>query len=326
MKALLRCRRAAFSILAGVSLIFGGRLPAAENGPQLPSGSVVVPESIVTDAERQKIEDAISAKAPAVPTKPRKLLIFDLNVGYGGHPSIAYANIAFRRMGRKTAAFDTVVSHDPASFKRENLKQFDAVLFNNTVGNPFDDRALRESLLDFVRRGGGLAGIHGATVSFMKWPEGRETWPEFGKLIGGRGANHREQNERIVVKLDDPTHPINRVFGGKGFEYTGEFFRVGDPYSRDSVRVLLSIDTQRTNLDRPPYRGRQERADGDYALAWVRGYGQGRVFYCTIAHNPEVFWDPTMLKFYLAATQFVLGDLPAATAPSGKTAPDGSSK
>jgi hypothetical protein len=29
-----------------------------------------------------------------------------------------------------------------------------------------------------------------------------------------------------------------------------------------------------------------------------------------------VFWDPTMLQFYLAATQFVLGDLPGSTAPS----------
>jgi type 1 glutamine amidotransferase len=40
------------------------------------------------------------------------------------------------------------------------------------------------------------------------------------------------------------------------------------------------------------------------------------VFYCTIAHNPSVFWDAKMLEFYLAATQFALGDLPASTAPS----------
>jgi hypothetical protein len=44
-------------------------------------------------------------------------------------------------------------------------------------------------------------------------------------------------------------------------------------------------------------------------------------FYCTIAHNPYVFWDPKMLRFYLAATQFALGDLPAPTTPSAKLTP-----
>ena len=59
-------------------------------------------------------------------------------------------------------------------------------------------------------------------------------------------------------------------------------------------------------------------ADNDYALAWVRNYGRGRTFYCTIAHNPSVFWDPKMLEFYLGAVQFALGDLPAPTIPSAK--------
>ena len=34
------------------------------------------------------------------------------------------------------------------------------------------------------------------------------------------GAAHRSLEEKILVKLDDPSHPINRVFGGKGFEFT----------------------------------------------------------------------------------------------------------
>ena len=63
------------------------------------------------------------------------------------------------------------------------------------------------------------------------------------------------------------------------------------------------------------------REDNDYALAWVRNYGNGRVFYCTIAHGPAVFWDPKMLQFYLGAAQFVLGDLPAPTVPSARLTP-----
>ena len=56
------------------------------------------------------MEAALPAQAPAAPRKSRKLLIYDGNVGYGGHGSIPYANHAFTRMGEKTGAFTTEVS------------------------------------------------------------------------------------------------------------------------------------------------------------------------------------------------------------------------
>lgn len=271
--------------------------------------------------ERQKVEAAIPAKAFATPKKPRKLLIFDLNINYGGHPSAKTANLAFELMGRKTGAFETTVSRDPAVFRPESLRQFDAVFFNNNVGNLFEDAALRQSLVEFVVAGGGMMGCHGTSVAFTRWPGAVEDWPEFGVMIGGRGANHRANTEHVFIKLDDPGHPLNAPFGGKGFDYSSEFFRVHEPYSRNRVRVLFSIDTAKTDLTEGGKRTKMERADNDYALAWARNYGRGRTFYCTIAHNPYVFWDATMLRFCLAAAQFVLGDLPCPTIPSARLTP-----
>jgi hypothetical protein len=248
-------------------------------------------------------------------------LIFDLNVGYGGHRSISTCNLAFTLMGEKTGAFQTVISREPSIFKAESLSQFDAVFLNNTVGNLFEDPTLRQNLIEFVYSGGGLMGVHGTSVAFTKWPGAIEDWPEFAVCLGARGANHRASDEHVFIKLDDPTHPVNQAFAGQGFDYRDEFFRVHEPYSRNRVRVLLSIDTEKTDLRQGPAYGKLERADNDYALAWVRQYGRGRVFYCTIAHNPYVFWDPKMLQFYLAAAQFVLGDLPAPTTASAKLTP-----
>lgn len=279
-------------------------------------------ESLVANAtERARIEQAVPSSAVATPAKPRRLLIFTRNVGYGGHPSIAHANEAFTLMGRRTGAFETVVSDDPAVFARESLARFDAVLFNNTVGNGFTNADLRRNLREFVTGGGGLLGLHGASVAFTEWPGAREDWPEFGFMLGARGAAHKESDERAWLKLDDRDHPLNRVFGGRDFEYRDEFFRFGDPYSRLRVRVLLSLDTTKTDLDAGQARGNVFRADGDYAVAWVRNYGRGRVFYSSIAHNPYVFWDATMLRFYLGAIQFALGDLPAPTTPSFRLTP-----
>src|SRR4030042_1620436 len=254
----------------------------------------------VDSTQRRRIEEALPSKAFVSPRKKRRLLIFELNVGYGGHGSIPTANQACTLMGEKTGAFETVISKDPSVFKPENLKQFDAVFFNNTVGNLFEDSGLRQSLLEFVYGGGGLLGVHGTSVAFTRWPGAYEDWPEFGIMLGARGANHRDSDEHVFIKLDDPAHPVNQPFGGQDFDYRDEFFRFYEPYSRNRVRVLMSIDTEKTDFTGQP-RGNCIREDNDIALAWVRRTGRGRVFYCTIAHNPDGFWDPKMLQFYLAA-------------------------
>ncbi len=280
------------------------------------TGLKAIPES-----DLEKIKGALPDKAAVAPLRPRKLLLFVHNVGYGGHPSAEYANHAFTLLGEKTGAFQAVVSRDPSVFRRESLQQFDAVFFNNNVGNLFTDPDLRQNLVEFVTGGGGMLGVHGTTVAFTRWPGAVEDWPEFGRMIGARGANHRESTEHVFIKLDDPGHPLNAVFGGQGWEFRDEFFRVSDPYSRDRVRVLFSIDTARTDLKQGRGFGQLERADNDFALAWIRSYGRGRTFYCTIAHNPYVFWDPKMLQFYLGAIQFALGDLVAPTTPSSRLTP-----
>lgn len=272
---------------------------------------------VISDEDRAKIMDALPETAPASPKQPRKLLIFDVNVVYGGHPSRFYANLAFQEMGRKTGAFEVVISRDPAVFEKENLSQFDAVFLNNTVGNQFTDPRLRQNLLEFVYGGGGLMGMHGTAVAFWNWDGAGDDWQEFGRMLGGRGARHRDAQEKCFMKIDSPGHPLLAAFPKDGFELSDEFFRVGDPYSRDRVRVLFSIDNKKTDLSAKP----PEREDEDYAAAWVRHYGRGRVFYTTFGHNPYQFWDPAMLQFYLAAAQFALGDLDAPTIPSARLTP-----
>jgi type 1 glutamine amidotransferase/sugar phosphate isomerase/epimerase len=296
---------------------------AATSALALTCGATAVraTENAAAGNERELIEAALPARAFVAPRKPRKLLIFDRNVNYGGHASIPTANLAFELMGKKTGAFDTVVSRDPEVFRPESLRQFDAVFFNNTVGNLFTDPALRQSLVEFVYGGGGMMGVHGTSVAFTQWPGAVEDWPEFGLMLGARGAIHRASNEHVFIKLDDPAHPINQALGGRDFDYRDEFFRAQAPYSRNRVRVLFSIDNEKTDFQQDPRFTRPERADNDYALAWVRHYGRGRTFYCTIAHNPYVFHDPKLLPFYLAAAQFVLDDLPVPTIPSASLTP-----
>jgi type 1 glutamine amidotransferase/sugar phosphate isomerase/epimerase len=283
----------------------------------------VAEESLVPDAAQwSRIEKAMPAQATDKPEKPRRLLIFNRNVEYNGHrASILAGSEAFRQFGKKTGAFETTISEDPAAFDRDSLRKYDAVFLNNNIGSCVSESERRKNLLEFVTAGGGLMGVHGTSLAFTKWQwPPLEDWAEFGHMIGARGARHRGGyvQEPVVMALDDATHPLLSAFEGNSHPWSDEIFRFHDPYSRKNVRVLLRIDTDRTDLSTylPDDKDQCLRPDNDYALAWIRSYGKGRVFYSALAHSPHVFEDGKMLRFYLDAAQFVLGDLSANTTPS----------
>jgi type 1 glutamine amidotransferase len=263
--------------------------------------------------ERQKVEAALPQNAPAKPKRRRKLLVLDLNVAYGGHRSIPHANLALELMGKKTGAYEAVFSNDLDNLKYEKIKQFDAVYLNNTVGMIFVDPAVREGLTRFIREGGGLAGNHGVSHASMDWAE-------FGEMIGTKWGVHREATEQATIRIEDPSHPLTVPFAGKEFVYQDEYFRfpIG-PYSRDKLRVLLSIDVEKTDMNQGrPCPKPCVRPDNDYAVSWIRSYGKGRVFFCILGHNPTLYMTPHLAEYFLRGIQFILGDLEADTTPSSK--------
>lgn len=289
----------------------------------LPAGA---DESLVPDAAQwSRIERAMPNEATAKPQKPRRLLIFNRNIEYDGHrASIHAGSEAFKQFGKRTGAFEAIISENPAVFDRESLRAFDAVFLNNNIGSCVAEPERRKNLLEFITAGGGLMGVHGTSIAFTKWQwPPLEDWTEFGHMLGARGANHRHGylQEPVVMGLDDPSHPLLASFGGNSYPWTDEIFRFHAPYSRKNVRVLLRIDTDRTDLSTYKPGDSCLRADNDYALAWIRNYGKGRVFYSALAHSPHVFEDAKMLRFYLDATQFVLGDLPCPATPSAFLTP-----
>ena len=76
------------------------------------------------------------------------------------------------------------------------------------------------------------------------------------------------------------------------------------------------------------YPQRQQDHDGDdgklaaYARQrdWIKRCGDGRVFYCSLGHRKEIYWNKAVLAHYLAGIQWALGDLPADETPSAKLA------
>jgi type 1 glutamine amidotransferase len=289
----------------------------AERVAQLSHGIPIKGPDRLTPEEREKITAAIPRKAAATSKASRRLLVYDANIGYGGanggHRSIPAANMAIELFAKATGAYEAVFSNDLENFKYDRLRKFDAVFLNNTVGQIFVDPEIRAGLSRFVREGGGLAGYHGTSHASMDWPE-------FGEMLGAVEGSHREPTEMATVKIDDPTSPLVASFGGKAFVHQDEFYRfVEPPLSRDKVRVLMSIDIEKTDLNQGRGCGRPcVRPDSDYALSWIHTYGKGRVFFTALGHTPAFFTEANLSDFFFRGIQFVLGDLEADTTPSAK--------
>lgn len=273
-------------------------------------------KDLPSQEEIKKIENAVPKKTSALPKKPRKVLVFsDTRRFY--HSSIPYCKEAIYKMGEKTGAFSAVISDDLFMFESENLKKFDVVFLNNSCYEIFlpenfnklpedikktvkkRDKRLKENLKNFIKSGKGLALIHAGLGAFL------EDWQEFEEIIGAAYDNHPWNTEKIFIKIDDPSHPVNRAFIGKNFSIIHEIYQVKEPYSRKNLHVLISIDTDKTNMNVEGVH----RKDNDFALSWVKNYGKGKVFYCVFGSDPENFWNETILQHYLDGIQYVMGDL-----------------
>lgn len=275
-------------------------------------GQIPIPEE-----EVRLIQNALPTSPSVNPKRPRKVLIFSRAWGYK-HSSIPYGDVAFKLMGEKTEAFRTVVSYDLSQFESDQLSSFDAVVLNNTNNEIFlpenfidlsseekaralrKDARLKKNLVEFIAGGKGLALIHAGIASFREWPE-------FGEITGARFDNHPwNAGSTVTLKVEEPKHPVTLGFDKQLFQITDEIYQFKGNYSRKRLQVLLSLDTERTDMNKG---NAIHRTDGDFGLSWVKDYGQGRIFYCALGHQHDIFWNPQVLRHFLAGIQFAVGDL-----------------
>jgi type 1 glutamine amidotransferase len=146
----------------------GPLFPAYVPGDSLPQNQTPHAEDVAA------MQAALPAAAPAKPRRPRKVLVLGRASGFV-HSSIPLAARTIEEIGKKTGAWSTTITYDAADITDANLKQYDAIFLSSTTGEFLDDpadaaatAARRKALLDFVRGGKGLAGIHAATDGYHK--------------------------------------------------------------------------------------------------------------------------------------------------------------
>jgi type 1 glutamine amidotransferase len=323
-------RRVCVTSLAAVALFIDGGVLRAQGTTGTPQNQTPNPAHV------EAMIAALPQKAAVKPKQPRKVLVLAKAAGYV-HSTIPLAARTIEEMGKKTGAWTATTTYDPADINEANLKQYDAIFLASTTGPFLDDpndaaatAARKKALLDFVRGGKGLAAIHAASDSYHETVKSGDTpaprsgpdqevgtWPEWNTLIGGFFKWHWNDGQLIHVKVDEPDHPLNAPFKGRPqLQIVDETYTFGrNTYSRKNVRVLTSVDYDKMT---PEDKAKEvhPRADGDYALSWIRREGKGRVFYEAHGHNDKAYANTTLLEHVLLGVQYALGDLPADDRPS----------
>lgn len=201
------------------------------------------------------------------------------------------------------------------------LSRFDGLLLATNGELPLDD-GQRQALVDFVRNGKGLVAVHNAPVTLY-------TYPSFGEMVGGyfwKTFNALAQDQRrIVLNVEDRTHPATRMLE-PSWELLDEYYQMapeawdagrpdlyvgptghGAPigFSRDRVQVLISLDTNATDMSgRPP----EWERGGDYPQAWYQQFGQGRSLYTSLGHRDELWTGNALFRAHiLGAIRWSLG-------------------
>ncbi len=199
----------------------------------------------------------------------------------------------------------------------EYLSQFDGVMMMTNGNLPLDE-AQKRALVDFVRQGGAFIGIHCAALTLYDFPE-------FGEMLGGYFRRAVQQDHVFVLKVEDQEHPATRMLGGS-WTVVDEMYQYGTAawsadrpeenvdvlfgnripvgFSRDRVRVLLSIDTRATDIDGLEYI----EQGGDYPQAWVQDFGEGRSFYTSLGHRDDIWsTNPAFRAHVVGGIRWALG-------------------
>lgn len=240
--------------------------------------------------------------------KPRRLLFIGQSKGYQ-HESISTAMVTLYDLGRSSGLWDTMLRTDctaitkkPLKYEAKNLDAYDAVVFFSD-GNLDMDESQKADLLSFIRDDGkGFIGIHSAAITFTGWPE-------YGKMLGGRFDGHPWGTFDAPLVVEDRGFPGMNHLPAR-FNLRDEIYQIKD-YSRENVRVLMSLDAGRVDVSKKAVH----RKDGDFAVAWAREYGKGRVLYNGLGHTREAWDREEFRKMWLDSVRWAMGIVPGDAKP-----------
>lgn len=217
-----------------------------------------------------------------------RVLVFSKTKGWV-HTSIPYGIEAIQKLGLERG-FEVDTTKNAAFFCDDSLKNYRAVIFNNTTGNVLN--AEQQAAFErYIQAGGGYMGIHAAADTEYEWP-----W--YNKLMGAHFASHPHNPNvyRARVEVSDKKHPATESLPDS-WERSDEWYNYRSFYP--GLKVLAT-------LDESTYTGGSNGAH--HPIAWYHEFDGGRAFYTGGGHTDESFSEPLFLAHILGGIRYAMGE------------------
>jgi len=221
-----------------------------------------------------------------------RVLVYTKNGKGYVHNNIASGVASIKQLGEKNG-FAVDVSDNPADFTNKNLSRYNALIFNNTNNDVFENDEQKLALMHYIQAGGGFVALHSATGTERNWP-----W--FKRMIGAsfqRHAKHQTFTEVII----DPSNP-STTFLPKTWVQDDEcyFFKEVNP----DLHVLLAhqLSTLLDDKDKPDFYGASSPS------AWCHQFDGGREWYTSLGHDSTTYFKQDFQQHILGGIAWVIGD------------------
>lgn len=228
------------------------------------------------------------------------ILVFSKTTGFRHGESIEASLPVFSKMARLNHWF-IYATEEGGIFNAEQLKQFKAVIFNNSTGRVLNDTQ-QQALSQYVEAGGALLGIHGSGDGSHHWP-----WYE-QNLLGTRFSHHpinpQLQKTNVHVEATADTTLTRNL--PQSWTHQDEWYVfTGQP---KGVRVVSYINgTQIVSNGNMLWIKDKNFGMGPYhPVAWYKSAGKGKTFYTSMGHNKEVWQDAGFVRLLENALHWTL--------------------
>ena len=272
-----------------------GMVPVGENLAPLEADLARLPVNAADRAARCARYDDERPRVQLPAGRPR-VLLFEKMTGFRDDPSVDAARAAFESMAQRQG-WALVVTDKGGAMHASVLRQFDVVIWNNVSGDVLT-LAQRKAFRNYIERGGGFVGMHGAggdPAYFWDW--------YVDELIGARFIGHPDdpqfRDARITVS-DNATG----IGTGLPREWTmnDEWYSFEKSPRTTGATIVASLDERSYSPGKGAFGGPQLAMGTDHPIAWTRCVGSGRAFYSAIGHRPQTYTDATHLRLLEQAT------------------------
>ena len=197
---------------------------------------------------------------------------------------------AITELGVTSGLFRVDCTQDVAKdFTKDALQNYDIVFFYTTGDLPIPEDVRDYFFNDWLKqKGHGFIGAHSAADTY-------HNYEPYWDMIGGTFNGHPwGSGETVTVTVHDQKHPLSKPWGEE-FVIQDEIYRFKN-WQPEKVRVLMSLNMAKTNKKEPYH----------VPIAWVKNYGDGKVFHMSLGHREDVWTNPKYMESMLGGIKWIL--------------------